>query len=63
MKKIKSIAVIGSGTMGNSFAQLFGSKDIKVNLIDTNSEILDKASMFISYKTFKNILNFIRNVE
>ena len=47
MKKIRSIAVIGSGTMGSSFAQLFGSKDIKVNLIDTNSEILNKARLSI----------------
>jgi 3-hydroxybutyryl-CoA dehydrogenase len=47
MKKIRSIAVIGSGTMGSSFAQLFGSKDIKVNLIDTNTEILDKARLSI----------------
>ena len=47
MEEIKSIAVVGSGTMGSSFAQLFGSKNIRVNLIDTNSEILNKARLSI----------------
>ena len=40
---IKTVAVIGAGTMGNGIAHVFAQKQFKVHLIDTNSVILDKA--------------------
>jgi 3-hydroxybutyryl-CoA dehydrogenase len=40
---IKTVAVIGAGTMGNGIAHVFAQKQFKVHLIDTNSAILDKA--------------------
>jgi len=46
--EIKKIAVIGSGTMGNGIAQVFAMYNFQVNLIDINSELLDKAILTIS---------------
>lgn len=40
---MKRIAVIGAGTMGNGIAHVFAQKGFKVNLIDTQSTVLDKA--------------------
>jgi len=39
---MKSIAVIGSGTMGNGIAHVFAQSGYKVNLIDISKESLDK---------------------
>ena len=41
--KLKNIAVIGSGTMGNGIAHTFAQFGYKVNLIDINAEALQKA--------------------
>ena len=40
---IKSVAVIGGGTMGNGIAHIFAQKGYAVNLIDVRQEALDKA--------------------
>jgi 3-hydroxybutyryl-CoA dehydrogenase len=40
---IKSVAVIGGGTMGNGIAHVFAQKGYSVNLIDVRQEALDKA--------------------
>jgi 3-hydroxybutyryl-CoA dehydrogenase len=45
---IKSVAVIGAGTMGNGIAHVFAQKQFKVHLIDTNASILEKALNTIS---------------
>jgi len=39
----KTIAVLGAGIMGHGIAQVFALKGYKVNLLDTNQDILDKA--------------------
>lgn len=40
---MKTIAVIGAGTMGNGIAHVFAQKDFKVNLIDVNAAQLERA--------------------
>ena len=40
---MKSIAVIGAGTMGNGIAHVFAQKGFSVHLIDTAPSALDKA--------------------
>lgn len=42
-KKMKNIAVIGAGTMGNGIAHVFAQFGFKVNLIDTQAAALEKA--------------------
>lgn len=42
--EIKSISVIGAGTMGCGIAQVFAQNGFSVTLIDLNKEILDKAA-------------------
>jgi 3-hydroxybutyryl-CoA dehydrogenase len=46
--EIKKVAVIGGGTMGNGIAHVFAMKGFEVNLIEMNSELLDKAVNTIS---------------
>jgi len=43
MDKINHIGVIGSGTMGNGIAHVFGISDYKVSLIDLDKKILNHA--------------------
>lgn len=45
---IKTVAVIGAGTMGNGIAHVFAQKKFQVHLIDTNASILEKALSTIS---------------
>lgn len=40
---MKTIAVIGAGTMGNGIAHVFAQKNFKVNLIDVNAAQLERA--------------------
>ena len=40
---IKTVAIIGAGTMGNGIAHVFAQHGFKVNLIDVSEEQLDKA--------------------
>ena len=46
--EIKKVAVIGGGTMGNGIAHVFAMKGFEVNLIEMNSELLNKAVNTIS---------------
>jgi 3-hydroxybutyryl-CoA dehydrogenase len=46
--EIKKVCVIGGGTMGNGIAHVFAMKGFEVNLIEMNSELLDKAVNTIS---------------
>lgn len=43
----KTVSVIGAGTMGNGIAHIFALGGFNVNLIDLNSDILEKASATI----------------
>ncbi len=43
MANFKNISVVGAGTMGNGIAHVFALHNYKVNLIDLNQEVLDKA--------------------
>jgi 3-hydroxybutyryl-CoA dehydrogenase len=45
---MKSISVIGSGTMGNGIAHVFAQHGFDVALVDINSELLEKALATIS---------------
>ena len=45
---IKNVTVVGGGTMGNGIVQVFASYGYKVNLVDINQEVLDKAVAGIS---------------
>jgi len=42
-KNLKTVAIIGSGTMGNGIAHVFAQKGFSINLIDLNTESLDTA--------------------
>lgn len=46
--EIKKISVIGGGTMGNGIAHIFAMKGFSVNLVEMNSDLLDKAFSTIS---------------
>jgi len=46
--KIKKIAVIGGGTMGNGIAHVFAMKGFEVNLVEMKEELADKALATIS---------------
>jgi 3-hydroxybutyryl-CoA dehydrogenase len=46
--EIKSISVIGGGTMGNGIAHVFALKGFDVNLVEMNQELADKAIKTIS---------------
>ncbi|MBS1654872.1 MAG: saccharopine dehydrogenase NADP-binding domain-containing protein, partial [Bacteroidetes bacterium] len=45
---VKSVSVIGAGTMGNGIAHVFAQHDFKVTLIDVSQSQLDKALSTIS---------------
>ena len=45
---IKTVAIIGAGTMGNGIAHVFAQYGFKVNLIDVSQSQLDKALETIS---------------
>ena len=46
--EIKSISVIGGGTMGNGIAHVFALKGFDVNLVEMNQELAEKAIKTIS---------------
>ena len=48
LNDIKNVTVIGGGTMGNGIVQVFASLGFKINLVDLNQEVLDKAVAGIS---------------
>ncbi len=45
---IKEVSVIGGGTMGNGIAHVFALKKYKVNLVEMNKDLADKAISTIS---------------
>ena len=45
---MKTITVIGAGTMGNGIAHTFAQKDFNVNLVDISADALEKAIVTIS---------------
>ena len=49
---IKTVGIIGAGTMGSGIAQVAATADCKVKLFDLNQEALDKAQ-----KALEKILN------
>ena len=46
--EIKSVAVIGGGTMGNGIAHVFAMNNFKVNLVEVKDDLFDKAYSTIS---------------
>lgn len=61
---IKTIAVIGAGTMGNGIAHVFAQNGYKVNLVDISQESLDKGTLTISNNLDRMLLkNVITNKE
>ena len=46
--KIKKVAVIGGGTMGNGIAHVFAQNNFNVYLVDVNEELLNKSIATIS---------------
>ena len=61
---IRTIAVIGAGTMGNGIAHVFAQNGYKVHLVDISQESLDKGTLTIS-KNLDRMLskNIITNDE
>ncbi|MDF1545451.1 MAG: 3-hydroxybutyryl-CoA dehydrogenase [bacterium] len=55
LEKIKRVAVIGSGTMGNGIAQVLAGKGYDIDLIDIKQEFLDKAVATIG-KSFDRMI-------
>ena len=53
---MKSVAVIGAGTMGNGIAQTFASKGAEVALVDVNGEALEKGVAAIT----KSLARFVK---
>ena len=45
---IKTVTIVGSGTMGNGIAQVLASHNFNVNLVDLKQDLLDKAVAGIS---------------
>ena len=48
MNKVENIGVVGSGTMGNGIAHVFGLSKYRVTLVDLNESILNQAINTIS---------------
>ena len=46
--EIKKVAVVGGGTMGNGIAHVFAMSGFNVNLVELNSELVNKAIATIS---------------
>ncbi len=47
MKAIKNILIVGAGTMGHGFAQIFAQNQIPVMLADENDPLLERAKKWI----------------
>ena len=47
MKPIETVLVVGAGTMGHGFSQIFALNGINVTLVDKNKELLDQACRWI----------------
>jgi 3-hydroxybutyryl-CoA dehydrogenase len=60
---IKTVAVIGAGTMGNGIAHVFAQKQFEVHLIDTNTAILEKAINTITKNLDRQISKGVINQD
>ena len=47
MKPIETVLVVGAGTMGHGFCQIFALNGITVTLVDKNRDLLDQARGWI----------------
>ena len=47
LQQIKTVTVIGSGTMGNGICHVFAQNGFKVHMMDINQSALDKAIVTI----------------
>ena len=47
MKEIKTTLVVGAGTMGHGFAQIFAMKNLHVIIVDRGEELLERAHAWI----------------
>lgn len=60
---MKSISVIGSGTMGNGIAHLFAQQGYSVSLIDIKAEYLEKGLATISKNMDRQVAKGVISVE
>lgn len=60
---MKSISVIGSGTMGNGIAHVFAQHGFEVSLVDIKQELLDKALATISKNMERQVAKGILTEE
>ena len=60
---IKTVSVIGAGTMGNGIAHVFAQKQFEVHLIDTNTAILEKAINTITKNLDRQISKGVMNQD
>ena len=47
MREIRKILVIGAGTMGHGFAQVFAINEFQVSLVDTDEQLLERGKTWI----------------
>jgi len=47
MREIRRILVIGAGTMGHGFAQVFAINEFQVSLVDTDEQLLERGRTWI----------------
>ena len=47
MKEIQSVLILGAGTMGHGFAQVFAMNGVRVFLVDVTEELLERARRWI----------------
>jgi len=47
MREIRKILVIGAGTMGHGFAQVFAMNEFQVSLVDTDEQLLERGKTWI----------------
>jgi 3-hydroxybutyryl-CoA dehydrogenase len=47
MREIREILIVGAGTMGHGFAQIFAMNDFSVGLVDENDDLLRRARGWI----------------
>lgn len=48
MKEVRTTLVVGAGTMGHGFAQIFAMNNIPVFLVDQTDELLKRARDWIT---------------
>ena len=51
-EKIKSVAVLGAGTMGSGIAGLCAERDCQVLLLDVSMEAAEKGANYVAFGAF-----------